>query len=212
MQGQRLDRAEVTERGVLGDRAFALIDRSEGRVASAKYPKKWVGLLACSAAFVEPPSAGFPLPPVAIAFPDGSSTRSDASDVDDVLSRFVGREVTLASIPPRHASLEEWWPDIDGLAPAEHIQAGRINTGDHRDLVTQERLGLVSPPGTFFDCGPLHLITDATLTELGAHHADGAIDRKRFRPNIIVAGAGHGFVENNWIGHTLRIGTDVAVS
>ncbi|MGH3512617.1 MAG: hypothetical protein ACRDRB_10085 [Pseudonocardiaceae bacterium] len=166
-------------RGVLGDRAFALIDRSDGRVASAKQPRKWARLLACNATFIEPLFPDRPLPPVAIVFPDGSSTRSDASDVDDALSRFVGREVTLASILPSNAKLEEWWPDIEGLAPTEHIQAGRIDIGDDRDVVTQEALGLVSPPGTFFDCGPLHLITDATLTELGGHHTDGTVDRKR---------------------------------
>ena len=147
-----------------------------------------------------------------IGFPDGSSTRSDAADVDDALSRFIGREVTLASIPPSNAKLEEWWPDLEGLAPTEHIQAERIDTGDDRDVVTQEALGLVSPPGTFFDCGPLHLITDATLTELGGHHTDGTVDRKRFRPNIVVAGVGHGFVENEWVGHRLHIGTEVTVS
>lgn len=212
MQGERLDRADVTDRGVLGDRAFALIDRSDGRVASAKQPRKWARLLACNATFIEPLFPERPLPPVAIVFPDGSSTRSDASDVDDALSRFIGREVTLASIPPSNAKLEEWWPDIEGLAPTEHIQAERIDTGDDRDVVTQEALGLVSPPGTFFDCGPLHLITDATLTELGVHHTDGTVDRKRFRPNIVVAGVGHGFVENEWMGHRLHIGTEVTVS
>lgn len=212
MQGERLDRADVTERGVLGDRAFALIDHSDGRIASAKQPRKWGMLLACHATFVEPPSPGRPLPPVAIVFPDGSSTRSDAADVDDVLSRYIGREITLAAVPPPNARLEQWWPDVEGVAPAEHIEAGRIETGDDRHVVTQEALGLVSPPGTFFDCGPLHLITNATLTELGRHHAEGAIDRKRFRPNIIIDGAADGFVENQWLGHTLHIGTEVTVS
>ncbi len=212
MQGERLDRAEVTDRGVLGDRAFALIDRSDGRVASAKHPRKWAALLACSATFVEPPRPGRPLPPVAIVLADGTSVRSDAADIDDVLSRYIGREVTLASNAPPHASLEEWWPDIEGLAPTEHIQAGRINTRHSRDVVTQEALGLVSPPGTFFDCGPLHLITEATLNELGRHHADGTIDRRRFRPNIVIAGASHGFVDNNWLGHTLHIGTGVEIA
>jgi uncharacterized protein len=212
MPGERLDRAVVTDRGVLGDRAFALIDRSDGRVASAKQPRKWAALLACHAGFTKPPSLGQPLPPVVIVFPDGSGTRSDATDVDHVLSRFIGREVTLVATPPSQARLEEWWPDIEGLAPTEHIEAGRIDTGDDREVVTQEILGLVSPPGTFFDCAPLHLITDATLIELGSHHAKGSVDRRRFRPNIVVTGAGHGFVENEWIGHTLHLGAEVTVS
>ncbi|MGH3512618.1 MAG: MOSC domain-containing protein [Pseudonocardiaceae bacterium] len=35
---------------------------------------------------------------------------------------------------------------------------------------------------------------------------------KGFRPNIVVAGVGHGFVENEWVGHRLHIGTEVTVS
>src|SRR6185437_14448743 len=117
MQGERLDRAQITDRGVLGDRVLAVIDPGDGRVASAKQPRKWADLLTCHAAFTQPPSPGGPLPPVAIVFPDGSGTRSDAIDVDDVLSRFIGREVTLTSTPPSQARLEQWWPDIAGLAP-----------------------------------------------------------------------------------------------
>src|SRR4051794_26061062 len=41
MQGEELNASAVTERGLLGDRAFALVDASEGRVASAKNPRRW---------------------------------------------------------------------------------------------------------------------------------------------------------------------------
>lgn len=212
MQGQRLTEAPLSERGILGDRAFALVDRRDGRVASAKHPRKWGTLLSCRASFVEPPAARQSLPPVQIILPDGSATRSDAPGVDETLSKFIGRDVTLATIAPDDARLEEWWPDIEGLAPAEHIESGRIATGDEREVVTQEALGLVSPPSTFFDCGPLHLITDATLGELGRHHHSGHIDLRRFRPNMVVGAAGQGFVENEWLGSTLRIGAAVRVS
>ena len=35
MRGQRLERAEVTERGLVGDRAYALIDADTGKVAAS---------------------------------------------------------------------------------------------------------------------------------------------------------------------------------
>ena len=35
---------EVTERGLLGDRVYALIDTLDGKVVSAKNPRKWAGL------------------------------------------------------------------------------------------------------------------------------------------------------------------------
>ncbi len=40
MMGEELNASEVTERGLLGDRAYALVDRSDGKVASAKNPRK----------------------------------------------------------------------------------------------------------------------------------------------------------------------------
>src|SRR3954451_23154760 len=44
MLGEELNAAEVTERGLLGDRAYALVDQSDGKVASAKNPRKWTQL------------------------------------------------------------------------------------------------------------------------------------------------------------------------
>lgn len=61
MMGEELNAAEVTERGLLGDRAYALIDPPTGKVGSAKNPRK-EKLFDCRAAFVEPPRSGQPLP------------------------------------------------------------------------------------------------------------------------------------------------------
>src|ERR1700730_3983334 len=41
MMGEELNATEVTERGLLGDCAYALVDSSDGKVASAKNPRKW---------------------------------------------------------------------------------------------------------------------------------------------------------------------------
>lgn len=46
MQGEELDAAEISARGVLGDRAYAIVDRATGFVASAKHPRKWSTLFA----------------------------------------------------------------------------------------------------------------------------------------------------------------------
>jgi uncharacterized protein len=51
MMGEELNSTYLTKRGVLGDRAYALIDPASGVVASAKNPKKWPTSFP-----VEPPS------------------------------------------------------------------------------------------------------------------------------------------------------------
>ncbi len=40
MMGEELNASLVTERGLLGDRAHALVDRETGKVVSAKEPRK----------------------------------------------------------------------------------------------------------------------------------------------------------------------------
>jgi MOSC domain-containing protein len=47
MLGEQLDAVDVSESGVVGDRAYALQDRETGKVASAKHPKLLPNLLAC---------------------------------------------------------------------------------------------------------------------------------------------------------------------
>ncbi len=41
MMGEELNASEVTPRGLLGDRAYAIVDGADGKVASAKNPRKW---------------------------------------------------------------------------------------------------------------------------------------------------------------------------
>ena len=86
---------------------------------------------------------------------------------------------------------EEYWPDMEGL--------------DYRDTVTDWDL----PPGTFFDLAVVHVLTTATLDRLRELYPQGRFEVRRFRPNIVVANEGVGFVENEWVGHTLAIGDEV---
>src|SRR6266581_3988697 len=89
MMGEELNASEVTERGLLGDRTYALVDRADGKVASAKNPRKWPGLFDFRAGFVDAPRPGAPLPPVRITLPDGAVVTSGQSDLDRILSRVL---------------------------------------------------------------------------------------------------------------------------
>src|SRR5437764_8029682 len=80
MLGEELNASAVTTRGLLGDRAYGLVDRSDGKVASAKNPRKWPRLFDYRATFVEPPRPGAPLPPVRLTPPGGTILTSTQSD------------------------------------------------------------------------------------------------------------------------------------
>ena len=51
MQGEELNGAPITGRGLLGDRAYAIREAATGHIASAKHPRKWHKLFQCRAAF-----------------------------------------------------------------------------------------------------------------------------------------------------------------
>lgn len=55
MLGEQLEEAELTARGLLGDRVYALIDAETGKVVSAKSVKMFPDLLDCRATFLEAP-------------------------------------------------------------------------------------------------------------------------------------------------------------
>lgn len=190
MQGESTDTATITLHGMLGDRAFALIDVETGKVASAKNPRKWPGLLAYSATFVTPPGNGA-TPKVQIVLPGGETVTTDQRDAAMILSHRLGRPVTIASSVPDKPLLEEYWPDIEELP--------------HRDDVTEEAM----PPGTFFDCAPVHVLTTATLRRFADLYPQGRWDVARFRPNILVDADDDAasFVENAWVGRTLQVGS-----
>ncbi len=196
MMGEELNASEVTERGLLGDRAYALVDGSDGKVATAKNPRKWPRLFDFRAVFIEPPRAAAKMPPVRIALPDGTTVTSDQRDLSRILSNALDREVTLRAAQRGAVSAEEYWPDMEGL--------------DHRDTVTDFTL----PEETFFDCAVVHLLTTATLDRLRELYPQGRFEVRRFRPNIVVqpSSAGKDFVENSWVGHTLVIGDEVRLS
>jgi len=200
MMGEELSVSDVSERGLLGDRAYALVDRSNGRVASAKNPRKWAKLFDCRAALVKPPRAGERTPAAQITLLNGSSMTSERADLNQILSNELGREITLTATPPEAPSLEEYWPDIDGLA--------------HREKVTDEAMALGAPTGTFFDFAAIHVLTTATLARFQQLYPPGRFDVRRFRPNLVVEtiSSKKDFVENAWVGHTLAVGDEVRLS
>lgn len=196
MMGEELNACEVTNRGVLGDRAYALVDPTNGKVVSAKNPKKWGNLFNFRANYATPPRLGEPVPAVIITLPGGSTLSSLEDHVDKTLTGALGRDVRLETAAPEKPSLEEYWPDIEDL--------------EHRDTVTDEAM----PTGTFFDLAVLHILTTATLDRLRELYPEGRFETRRFRPNIVVEASSseNAFIEDDWIGRSVSIGEEVQLA
>jgi uncharacterized protein YcbX len=208
MMGEELNASGVTQRGLLGDRAYAVVDSSTEKIASAKNPRKWAKLFDFRAALAEAPRSGEKIPPVHLALPDGTIVTSEQSDTNQILSDVLGREVTLQTREPAQRevvettlpnpwtrSYEEYWPDMEDLT--------------YRDTITHEEM----PEGTFFDLAVIHILTSATIDRLRELYPQGRFEVRRFRPNIVVqpSSSEKGFVEDNWVGKTLVIGDEVRV-
>src|SRR5215213_2669885 len=143
--------------------------------------------------------------------PDGDSVRSDAPDVNDVLSRFFGRDVELASAARNGYTIDQYHPDEQNYDP-----------DGHRDEVVEAQLGAAFfnerglpsavSEGSFFDLFPLSVLTTSTLDRLGELEPESRWDARRFRMNVIVETPRDGFVENEWVGRMLAIGDDVKLA
>ena len=192
MLGEELNSSYVTERGLIGDRTYAVIDQETGKVASAKNPRKWGKLFDFCAVFLDSPQVVENIPPIRITFPDGTHIFSDQDEIDDTLSIVLGREVKLMRASLEKPSYEEYWPDIEGLA--------------QKEKVTDEGM----PPQTFFDIAVIHILTTSTINRLRELYPEGRFEVRRFRPNIVVESVSEekDFIENLWVGKKLAIGEE----
>ncbi len=209
MLGEELQFTKVTDRGLSGDRSYAILDHVDGKIATAKNPRKWPTLFTFQAKLHEVMHETETFSPVHITLPDGTNVTSKQADLDQVLSKTLNRQVMLVTTEHRRVNgvqsslptfwtpnSEEYWPDVDGR--------------DHRDTFTDFTL----PSGTFFDASMVHLLTTTALNQLRACYPDGDFAVQRFRPNIVVEPTREtrGFIESSWIGHSLTIGNDVRLN
>lgn len=195
MLGEEVASSEVTPSGLTGDRGLALIHRTTGRVASAKNPRLWRALLTLTARSAGPAARTTGDPAVSITLPDGRTVKSTDADVDDILSRFLGQDVTLTADPPPDAAMEHADPDqviLGGVTAQADISLVQISAG--------------APPGTFFNFAPVHIVTTSTLDQIAKLSPDGTAEVPRYRPNIVLSTPGHdGFAENDWLGRDLAV-------
>jgi MOSC domain-containing protein len=190
--GETLDECMVSERGLDGDRALALVDTATGKIASAKQPNLWRDMLKLVAR-TDPASSQ---PRIIVSDAEGGQRDHLAADFDAWVSGVLGRSVKLTETKPIGIELNRARPD-EVLARGMH------------EPVTQDVLaiGAAAPGGGFFDFAPVHLVTTASLAALSSAAPDATISVKRYRPNLVIETvASTAFVETQWIGRRIRIG------
>jgi uncharacterized protein YcbX len=231
MQGERVDACSVGTSGIPGDRGWALRDETSGEITGGK---KLPVLMQCAARYRREPGRDEPVPPVDVTLPDGQRVASDAPDVATRLSEVVGRPVTLWPLQPasnrahyRRAQpgaaalgwiartrggrrLLQRLMSIGGMGDALRAELGRERDEPMPDLseYSGDLFEYASPPGTYFDAFPIHLLTTASLAAMAQAAPAASWDVRRFRPNVLVETASGvtGLVESEWKGRTVRVG------
>jgi uncharacterized protein YcbX len=201
MVGERVSSSAVSERGLAGDRAYALVDAETGKVVSAKRPRYWGRMLEMAAHFEREPAPGDETPPVRVSFPDGSAASSADADIDRRISDVLGRKVSLVRSVDDIPMLEEVWIDEKNAEPYGPV----VGTEDAERLI-EIPASIGAPRGTFFDYSAIHVVTTATLGRLAHAYPEGVFDERRFRPNVVLDIEEDSFVENAWVGSLLTIG------
>lgn len=182
MQGEQLSKAELLAGGLTGDRAWAIVDRADGRIVSAKTEKRLLDATAITKGGTS--SAGT----VEIRLPDGTLLSTDDREAcDSRLSEWLGRPVGLQPAGGDTGAVYQMTFDPPN---------------DDADLVD-----IPPPAGTWFDLAGIHLLSTGSLATTAAAHPDGAWIPRRFRPNVVVdTGGADGYPEDAWVDHPLLVG------
>jgi len=208
MGGETPDYVDLVEEGVAGDRHWALRDEQRGGITGAK---RFPALMDFSSQLSgeASPDRG---PEATIVFPDGRRLSTSDTETAERISEVLGQPVTL-------------WP----LVPAEQTDHYLRGAPVHEDVETELRsifartadellpdlsifppeiLQYASPPGTYFDAFPLHVLTATSLSTLQERTPDTVMDVRRFRPNILIEDADGeaAFPEAAWCGQRLTLG------
>jgi uncharacterized protein YcbX len=231
MAGERLSECLVGPLGLPGDRGWAIRDEIKSEVKTGtRIPL----LMQCASKYRDEPDDEH-IPHVTIIFPDGSSVASDDTEINARLSAVLGRAVRLW--PRQPASDKEHYrrPGTAArvIAPLTEIPGFRALLPTLTKLPTldstlreafsrtpeepipdisklpKELFEFTSPPGTYFDAFPIHVLTTASLAVMSQSNPDADWDVRRFRPNFFVKTEDgvEGLIESEWEGRTLRIGS-----
>ncbi|HEV7397442.1 MAG TPA: MOSC N-terminal beta barrel domain-containing protein [Pyrinomonadaceae bacterium] len=227
LAGETLDSCEVVTGGIPGDRGWAFRDEKTREITNGKYIPL---LMQTSARYREEPDNN-KVPHVVMKFADGSTIASDEPNLNTRVSKQLGREVTLWLLQPasnkahyRRASL------VSRLVGFKLIQNQLPRILRMKNVQTQVRemfsreagepipdlttlpvelLEFTSPPGTYFDAFPIHVMTTASLRAMSEFNGRAAWDVRRFRPNFLIETNDEvaGLPEAGWSGRTLRLGS-----
>jgi len=203
MRGERLDQCMIGDKGLVGDRGWAVRDDTVREIRSGR---TMPGLLDCSATYLTEPRDE-PYPAAMITLPDGTQLASDSGEINGRLSELVGKPVSVWPIvPPEDAEHYRRLPVDEESLRREFAREPGEPIPDLNQF-PEILMKYVSVPGTYFDVTPVQLLTTSSLAFMRSRNPDADWSTLRFRPNILIdTGEDPELIENTWLGKTIRLG------
>lgn len=208
MAGERVGSGLLHERGLRGDRRWALRDDVHKEIWSGR---NLHAISQCAARYLTEPQ-GDESAPVEITLPQGAKLRHDDAEVNAKISAALNHPLSL-------------WPIVDTSNVAHYRRKQRDEAELGQYLVEQfarlpgepfpdlskappEAMEFVSSPGVYCDVAPLHVLTTATLAHMKSINPNAIWDVRRFRPNIVIETDPQftGLIDAQWPGKTLAMG------
>ncbi len=183
LRGESLGEAWLSERGVAGDRAWAVRELERGGIMSARtFPT----MLQLRARYEGEPATD-PAARISIELPDGSTVYPDDLETPAILSNLLRRRIAL-----------------------ERVRRERLTPAELEAIMRGEAY---PPNRDFFDEEVLHLIATGTLQYMRTLRPEADFDPRRFRANIYIntGEEADGFVEDRWLEGALEIGEQVRI-
>lgn len=181
MAGEAVEAVELDADGVAGDRRWGVRDLDTGRLASAKKPRPFGGLLDWSARITDDRT-------VEVASPGGQAWTAGDPDLDTALSRAFDRPLLLAPVEAgREETYDSEWPEIPGTALSE--------------VEVELPVAMMTERASFVDLAAVHLIVEDSVAHL-SELIGAEVSIRRFRPTALlrsVVEATPGFVDLAWV-------------
>lgn len=202
MMGSTVDRIELNNLGIVGDRHWAIRDLERGGIRGAK---KIGELMQFSATRSDTNNN------VIITCPDGSTASSQDANINQLLSVALNHNVQLESLPADNNAEHFRRGPSDSNDPLTELRSifGREENEPLPNFAAfpPEVAEFESPPGTHHDCWPLMVMTTSALAAMQQALPDSNVDTKRFRPSIVINTTEPGHPEFSWTGKRAQLGT-----
>ncbi|MGA0877492.1 MAG: MOSC domain-containing protein [Ilumatobacteraceae bacterium] len=186
MEGDTVDSGDMDAFGIVGDRMWAVRDLENGGIRGAK---KLGALMQLSARYTgRLDEQGRRI--VEITLPDGQVVTSGDPAVDEMVSAFVGTPVRLEHLQPAD-DLDHYRrgaPGSEDMLTELRAVFGRDESEPLPDfsVFPTEVIEFESPPGTYYDCWPLMVMTTSALRAVRDAVPSSVVDVRRFRPSLVI--------------------------